>query len=997
MHAEEHHDLVEELLKVHKARDAAIELGRAEALTVPVNRGTCRLYRVNCLTYEKEFPRQEAFENVVASINNVRCRLVYYLRGVNGTVEFYMGVVNMEQDDRLNTGDYGNMLTRAFKGNFLGSDLRELGEEDSRELLQGLQKPDMEYSVLLGVPTRNSEREDIAFQGVDRLVNIMTSGKSLGRTFHLMVVWEPVAPEEVVAFEKTVREAYNRFSVGAKRNFQFSTQTGTQESDSTTEGTSKGTSESRSKGMSAGNNWSTQHTSSGSSSSSSTTKGRSTGENSQETHGSSEQTNESTTHSSGRSKGESHSVSFEWQDKFVQDAMTYIKDELQPRIRRGRAKGMYKTAVYVGAETPLARRLLENALVSICQGDKPNFIPLYARRLPQNEAAQALVSSLNIRDHLPTAAPLLFLDSRPIIGNGVSLATWLTAAEISMLAGLPQKEVPGLELREQVGFGLNIGAPAHDDALELGHMMREGSPLEDRRVSLDRRELNKHVFIAGTTGSGKTTTCHRLLASSAANKQPLPFLVVEPAKTEYRALLEDPLFRDTLVFTVGNERGVPFRFNPFEFLPEESLSGHVDLLKACFMASFDMEAAIPNLLEEGLYRAYEVYGWDFRDDSNRFLQNRDDAWRCGGRYFPTISSYIDIVLKLVDEKGFDERLRDEYKGSIRARLDSLRAGAKGLMLDTPLSVDFMELLDRKVILELEGLKSGEDKSFLMGLVLGRMVEALKIRHAERADFRHITLVEEAHRLLTRPSPGDSPNRKLGVETFSDLLAEVRKYGESLIIVDQIPGKLAPEVLKNTNTKIIHKLFARDDKDVVGDTMALSDKQRAYLSHLAPGEAIMFSQGWKKPVDVQIERLSVGTDDADIPEAKVQEAGWHYWQERPDLFCPGLSGDCAGRFTREELRQILSLRDRFWGAVASGADWRPLLAQLHALLGPQAEGVLAAELAARVMPTRHELKEDAENWDACLTREIAVTLRQLAAASDDDWSVLAERINGLNFI
>lgn len=988
MHAEEHNDLAGELLKVHKARDADIELGKAEALTLPVNRNTCRLYRVNCLTYEKEFPRQEAFENVVASINNVRCRLVYYLRGVNGTVEFYMGVVNMEQDDKLNTGDYGNMLSRAFKGNFLGSELQELGEADSRELLEGLQKPDMEYSVLLGVPTRNSEREDIAFQGVDRLVNIMTSGKSLGRTFHLMVVWEPVAPEAVEAFEVTVREAYNRFSVCAKRNYQFSTQTGTQESDSETRGTNRGSSESNSKGESGGKNWSE-----GGSSSS---RGGSTGTNFSTSKSTSEGENESTTKTSGKTQGESQSVSIEWQDKFVQDAMAYIKDELQPRIRRGRAKGMYKTAVYVGAETPLARRLLENALLSICQGDKPNFIPLYARRLPQNEAAQALVSSLNIRDHLPTEAPLLFLDSRPVIRNGVSLATWLTAAEISMLAGLPQKEVPGLELREQVGFGLNIGAPAQDDALELGHIMREGSPLEDRRVSLDRRELNKHVFIAGTTGSGKTTTCHRLLASSAANKRPLPFLVVEPAKTEYRALLADPLFRDTLVFTVGNERGVPFRFNPFEFLPEESLSGHVDLLKACFMASFDMEAAIPNLLEEGLYRAYEVYGWDFRDDSNRFLKNRTDAWNCGGRYFPTISSYIDIVLSLVDEKGFDERLRDEYKGSIRARLDSLRAGAKGLMLDTPLSVDFMELLDRQVILELEGLKSGEDKSFLMGLVLGRMVEALKIRHARDADFRHITLVEEAHRLLTRPMPGDSPNRKLGVETFSDLLAEVRKYGESLIIVDQIPGKLASEVLKNTNTKIIHKLFARDDKDVVGDTMALSDKQRAYLSHLAPGEAVMFAQGWKKPVDVQIERLSVGTDDADIPEQEVQEAGWHYWQERPDLFCPGLSPEGAARFSREKLLEIMRLKDRFWDAVATGADWRPLLAQLAGLLGQQADGLLAAELAARAMRWG-SAKETAADWDTHLSNAVKSIVDELKAATDDDWQDVGARIAEGSFI
>jgi DNA helicase HerA-like ATPase len=42
--------------------------------------------------------------------------------------------------------------------------------------------------------------------------------------------------------------------------------------------------------------------------------------------------------------------------------------------------------------------------------------------------------------------------------------------------------------------------------------------------------------------------------------------------------------------------------------------------------------------------------------------------------------------------------------------------------------------------------------------------------------------------------------------FCNLLAEVRKYGEGLIIADQIPNKLIPDVIKNTNTKIVHRLF-----------------------------------------------------------------------------------------------------------------------------------------------------------------------------------------------
>lgn len=983
-------------------------------------------YRITCLTYEKKFPRQEAFENVITALRNSNCRIIYYLKGCNGHVEFYIGICSaFGNAGQYHINDYEDMLIRAISGNFVGSEVKKV----DNAVLDGLADEDLIFKTVMGVPSRNNDnRDDISFQGVERLVNVMNSGgdskEALPQNFHLLVIWDALALNDVREFGRQVEELYNLLSVYSHSSMQTgiqdsiqsstseqkgtsdsssqsltkgssdtetkgisetestgesstvsksisessgtsrSTSTGTSnsvtkgdsssvalgtshgtnegsglstsnttgkntshsfttssssksncqgggDSDSHTEGhsTNKGTSDSTSKTETTGESSSetsghTSNTTEGQSSNNSKTEGSSTGTsknlskgtNSSSSHGQSETTTDgkstskslSTGVSNSSSQSSSCSVTSEFKNKKIQDILKYIDDELMPRIKRGISKGMYRTAVYVGAETSLNCDLLCNTMISLAQGDKNFNTSFHSEDFCENKKGVADLRIASSKVDPGTSAQSLLLNSRPVMNGSADVATWLTAQEISMIAGFPQKEVPGLELREQVPFGLNISAQVkQDESLVIGRMKQEGCILSSQQVNLSRKELTKHVFIAGTTGSGKTTTCHRLLAASSGTDSSLPFMVIEPAKTEYRALLESstPGFNDIIVFTVGNGNGVPFRFNPLEFLENENLSGHIDQLKAAFMASFDMDAAIPNLLEQGLYRVYEMMGWNIETGENEYLPDRHVAWSSGGAFFPTLSMYIDTVVNLVGEKDFDDRMKYEYIGSIRARLDSLIEGTKGVIFNTQLSVDFNDLLDRQVIIELEDIKSSEDKSFLMALIISRLSEALKSRHRTDPEFRHITLVEEAHRLLTRVMPGDSQNRKMGVELFSDLLAEIRKYGESLIIVDQIPSKLASEVLKNTNTKIIHKLFSRDDKEAVGDTMALDEHQRNYLSKLDPGEAIIFSQGWKKPVNVQVEQIDKSTDNEDVSFEVVCRNGRRYWLEHKALFSP----------------------------------------------------------------------------------------------------------------
>ncbi|OQY39063.1 MAG: hypothetical protein B6229_04530 [Spirochaetaceae bacterium 4572_7] len=551
----------------------------------------------------------------------------------------------------------------------------------------------------------------------------------------------------------------------------------------------------------------------------------------------------------------------------MQEWLKYIDEVLLKRIDFGRSKGLFYTNIYLLANTKGTLIKLGNTIMSLFSGVEGNKVPLELSYIEKQSEIESLLNfqlpygKLDISSNESDARLLL---SQSINSSGGSrFGNWLSTNELSVITGLPQKEVVGLSLKEEVEFGLNPGSQGitKDNNLELGSLVRSGNIL-NIDVNINRDNLDKHTFIAGVTGSGKTTTCHRILESAK-----MPFMVIEPAKTEYRILTK--LKEGVLIFTLGNDNVAPFRLNPFEFFPHENISSRVDMIKASIEAAFEMEAAIPQIIEAALYKSYEMYGWNISTNKNSKFA---DPFADGVYSFPTFSDLMEMTKVVVEEQGFDDRLKNDYIGSIKARLQGLLIGSKGSMLDTPRSIDFRELVRKNVILELEEIKSGNEKSLIMGFVLINLNEAVKANYVEDKKlgkvFKHITLIEEAHRLLTKFSPGDSPNKKQGVETFADMLAEVRKYGEALIIVDQIPNKLTSEVLKNTNTKIIHKLFAKDDKEAVGNTMALSDEQKDFLSYLEPGRAILSTQGLNKPMQVQIRQLdNLSTTTSDIISQK----------------------------------------------------------------------------------------------------------------------------------
>lgn len=817
----------------------------------------CCFFKLTSITYDNEYPHREALENVLSTIDNPSFNFVYIISGNLTGVDIYIGIArnyNNEIDERTYAVNYGRMLEASFKGNFQGSNLKKLNQKEiSAEIIEPMYNM-KRTSLITGIPSisKSEDAREADFQGIDRLINSMS-----GVNWRLVIVCEPITITETERIKDDIYIMYEGLHTLSKLSLQksenISESTSKTESKSESNSKSIGTNEGYSTGKSKGDSYSSSNSSESKGTNSNISQSKSV----------------SYTEGDTKSEGKTVALSYEIINKRIQETLKYVDEELLERIKFGNSKGLFKTSIFAMADNLNNHDRLKSSILSIFQGDKSTISPLSARTIDEKNDEirvkmlsnfQNFTTSLNVNP----LVPLLY--SQPVNDSCVGLSTYMTVKEVSLIAGLPQKEVPGLILKEGVEFGLNTNEPICSDEngkIKLGYIVHRGQVLEHNPIHILKDNLVKHMFIAGVTGSGKTTTCQKILLESE-----LPFLVIEPAKTEYRELLGKKGMADLVFFTLGNEKLAPFRFNPFELLEGENLTSHVDMLKATFTTAFPMEASMPQILEESIYECYKKYGWDINDDTNEFTEN---PWDENGFYFPTLSDLIKVMEEVVKTKKFGQELQANYIGSLVSRLSNLTVGSKGQMLNCKLSVDFNLLLDKKVIIEMDDLKSPEDKALFMGFILARMTEALKIRGKKDKSFMHITLIEEAHRLLSKVEYGDSGSKKVSVEMFTDLLAEIRKYGESLIIVDQIPNKLAVEVLKNTNTKIIHKILAKDDKDAIGDTMLMDDKQKSYLSSLETGEAVVFTESWNKPIHIRVDKAT-DTSSFEVNDEKIREIG-----------------------------------------------------------------------------------------------------------------------------
>jgi hypothetical protein len=418
---------------------------------------------------------------------------------------------------------------------------------------------------------------------------------------------------------------------------------------------------------------------------------------------------------------------------------------------------------------------------------------------------------------------------------------------LARLARTPESEVSGLRMVLRPDF--DVTPETEEDtggSLLLGQVLDgNGLGTDTFRVPFD--SLNRHTFVCGATGAGKSQTVRGLLEQ--ASRQHLPWLVVEPAKAEYRymgARLGQAAGEDVTVIRLGDPEAIPAGINPLQPEPGFPLQTHVDLTRALFLAAFQAEEPFPQVLAAALTRCYEQLGWE--------LSLGEPVIAAHTPSYPTLTDLQRTALQVVEDVGYGREVTSDVRGFIKVRISSLRLGTTGRFFEGGHQLDFGRLVRRNVVFEIEDVGDDQDKAFVMGAVLIRLVEHLRVADKNRGAggpprLRHLTVVEEAHRLLRHAEERGPAAR--AVELFAGLLAEVRAYGEGLVIAEQIPSRLTPDVIKNTAVKIVHRLPARDDRDAVGATMNVTESQSEHLVTVRPGIGAVFTDGMDYPVLVRM--------------------------------------------------------------------------------------------------------------------------------------------------
>ena len=428
---------------------------------------------------------------------------------------------------------------------------------------------------------------------------------------------------------------------------------------------------------------------------------------------------------------------------------------------------------------------------------------------------------------------------------------------------------------ENVSAGLNIDESAKSAKTYLDNIINGGdievgklrSSSKGDTIGFNLKDLAKHMLVVGTPGSGKTTFSVGML-DRLWKEHHIPFLVIEPAKNEYRALVQS--IPDLQVFTPGKNFISPFVYNPFVPPKNVKLETYKSTLKTAFAAGVSMTTPLDKIFEEAINNCYSDFRWlDTYTTDNK------------GKIF-NITDFIKCFQQTFDEIGYTGDAKNIGRAGV-VRLNSLVN-----LFDNYYSIPIEDLLSKPTIIELAAIENAEQKALIISLLLLSILSYVNANYVGEGGLKNVILLEEAHVLLDSNmnlGQGEANPSSIAQGLIKRMLAEIRSYGVGLVIADQSPRKVGTDVVALTDMKVVFRLVEAADKQIIADSSNMSDAMIQRMSKLKPGEAFLFFNKLDEPEEVitpdyRLENnISISLSDEGIKSLST------YWKNKPEMLKP----------------------------------------------------------------------------------------------------------------
>lgn len=432
------------------------------------------------------------------------------------------------------------------------------------------------------------------------------------------------------------------------------------------------------------------------------------------------------------------------------------------------------------------------------------------------------------------------------------------------------------------GFSVNRTAITRDtfaknvingDNIRLGHLL--GPSGNASAIGTNLKNFSRHALVVGMPGTGKTTFSVNLLLQFYKQNPSIPFLAIEPTKSEYRAMID--AIPGLQVFTPGKNDVVPFIINPF--IPPNGITLEVfkPSLVSAFKAAFSMPNPLDILFARAIDTCYTEHGW------RSYTKTGDPDARPFG-----LQEFIRSFKSVIQTSDYSKEIKGNMESAGVFRLTDLIVKG-GNIYDTEKSIPLEDLLRKPTVIELNAIGDREQKALIIALLLINIVLFTKNNQAGDGKLKNILLIDEAHVLLgnsvKNSSDGNASAGASTVQAIQDMIVEIRSYGTGIIIADQSPEKVTHEVVGNTDVKVSFRLEDANDRHLIKNNTNMNDADERNLATLNTGEAYVYFRGLKTPVPITTEDIREKEGIRLVVSDEELHSRVEYWESRKSILMP----------------------------------------------------------------------------------------------------------------